>query len=211
MPYDLRAELREVGLSQSGFARTLVAWGDPRPFAVVLRWVQRAVAGLEPGPYVEVIIGMLRRHVRDRRVKRRALRLLESSNMRSGQNLGAGWEDTTAWNIAETKRQIGVIDEMLAECRLEDSMPVVPVDAIDAETIGRFYRIYVVPADDPDSAYLVWDSHRLLPLVAESAPGTLVEDAMVHVDSLAAPDLEALYARIATAGGERGIIRAAST
>ena len=204
----MRAALREVGLTQSGFARTLIAWGDPRPFDVVLRWIQRAVVGLEPAPYVEVAVGILRRHVQDRRIKRRTLRLLESGNMRSGRNLGAGWEDTTAWSIAEAKRQIGVIDRLLAECRLEDSMPIISVGAIDPDALRRFQRIYVVPADSDDSAYLVWDSHRLLPFVAEDDPGTLIEDAMVEVASLESADLEPLYDRLIEAGGERGLVRA---
>ena len=194
-------------MTQSAFARTLVAWGDPRPFDVVLRWVQRAMAGLEPGPYVEVVIGILRRHVEDRRLKRRTLRLLESGNMRSGSNTGAGWEDTTASSIAEMQRQIGVIDKLLAECRLEDSMPTLALDEIDAEALQRFQRIYVIPADDPDSAYLVWDSHRLLPFVEQDGPGTVIEDAMVHVRSTSAPDTDPVYFRIVASGGERGVIR----
>jgi len=206
-PVDFRSALREVGLTQSAFARTLVAWGDPRPFDVVLRWVQRAMAGLEPGPYVEVVIGILRRHVEDRRLKRRTLRLLESGNMRSGSNTGAGWEDTTASSIAEMQRQIGVIDKLLAECRLEDSMPTLALDEIDAEALQRFQRIYVIPADDPDSAYLVWDSHRLLPFVEQDGPGTVIEDAMVHVRSTSAPDTDPVYFRIVASGGERGVIR----
>jgi hypothetical protein len=205
---DLRSALRDVGLTQSAFARTLVAWGDPRPIDVVLRWVQRAVAGLEPGPYTQVIIGILRRHVEDRRIKRRTLRLLESGNMRCGQNVGVGWEDTTAWNIAETKRQIGVIDDLLAECRLEDSMPTLPSDDIDNEALRRFQRIYVIPADDPDSSYLVWDSNRLLPFIGQDEPPTLIEDAMIHVRSLASSDIDPVYARIVAAGGERWIVRA---
>ena len=194
-------------MTQSAFARTLVAWGDPRPFDVVLRWVQRAVAGLEPGPYVEVVIGILRRHVEDRRLKRRTLRLLESGNMRSGSNTGAGWEDTTASSIAEMQRQVGVIDKLLAECRLEDSMPTLALDDIEAEALQRFQRIYVIPADDPDSAYLVWDSHRLLPFVEQDGPGAVIEDAMVHVRSISAPDTDPVYFRIVASGGERGVIR----
>ncbi len=204
---DMRSALRDVGLTQSAFARTLVAWGDPRPFEVVLRWVQRAVAGLEPGPYTQVIIGILRRHVEDRRTKRRTLRLLESGNMRCGQNVGAGWEDTTAWNIAETKRQIGVIDDLLAECRFEDSMPILPAANIDVKALRRFQRIYVIPADDPDRSYLVWDSHRLLSFVGQDEPATLIEDAVVHVASLDATDIDPVYTRIEASGGARGIIR----
>ena len=207
-PVDLRSALRDVGLTQSSFARTLVSWGDPRPFDVVLRWVQRAVVGLEPGPYVGVVLGILHRHIADRRLKRRSLRLLESGNRRSGQNLGTGWEDTTAWSIAETRRQIGVIDELLAECRLEDSMPVLPVSDIDTEVLRRFQRIYVIPADDPDSSYLVWDSRRLLAFVGQDEPATLIEDAMVHVASLAPGDLDPVYTMIGAAGGECGIVQA---
>lgn len=210
-PVDFRSALREVGLTQSAFARTLVAWGDPRPFDVVLRWVQRAIAGLEPGPYVEVVIGILRRHVADRRLKRRTLRMLESGNMRSGSNTGTGWEDTTAWSIAEMQRQIGVIDKLLAECRLEDSMPILALDDINADALHRFQRIYVVPADDPDSAYLVWDSHRLLPLAEQDAPGTMIEDAMVHVRSMSSPDTDPVYSRITVAGGQRGVIPAGNS
>ena len=87
-------------------------------------------------------------------------------------------------------------------------MPVLPVSDIDTEVLRRFQRIYVIPADDPDSSYLVWDSRRLLALVGQDEPAMLIEDAMVHVASLAPGDLDPVYTMIGAAGGECGIVQA---
>jgi hypothetical protein len=193
-------------MSQTGFARTLVAWGDPRSFDVVLRWVQRAVAGLEPGPYPGMVIGILRRHIKDRRAKHRLLRLLESGKMRSGQNMGNGWKDTTESSIAETKRQIAELDGLLSQCRLPET-PTLSLEDLNADALKRFQRICVVPDDDDDSVYVIWQSLRLLPFVSADASGTLLEDATIYVVSLSDADLDPVYAAITAAGGERGIVR----
>lgn len=117
-PLDLRTTLRTLGLSQSGLARTLVAWRDPRSFNVILRWVQRAAAGDEQIPYVQMILNTLTDHVEARAIKYRSLDMLERG-MRTGENLGQGWRDTTAECLAETKRQIRELDALLAECQLD--------------------------------------------------------------------------------------------
>ena len=80
------------------------------------------------------------------------------------------------------------------------------VDDINQETLRLYQHIYVVPADDPDSSFLVWDSHRMPPFVGADTPGPLIEDAMIRVDSMAESALESVYARIAAAGGAHGIV-----
>lgn len=207
MNIELRNALRDAGLSQSGFARTLVAWGDPRPPDVVLRWVQRAIAGTETSPHISMVIRLLNEHIERRISLRRTLRLLENGGMRSGQNTGAGWENTTAQSIAEFKRQIGELDKLLAECRLGDATHTLSLEDVDSVTLSRFQSIYAV-LPGGDSAYLVWNSRRLVPFVSRDRSGTLIEDAMVQVASLEPADLDPLYDRLSKAGGERGIVRA---
>ena len=206
MNHELRNALRDAGLSQSGFARTLVAWGDPRPFEVLLRWVQRAVAGEEISPHISFVLARLHEHIKSRNLARRTLRLLESGGMRSGQDIGLGWEDTTPQSIAEQKRQLGVLDKLLAECNLDDPTPIISVDDLDPVTVSRFLRIYVVLPDRQNS-FLIWDSHRLPGFVAPDVEVASTQDAMIEVTSLDQAQLKPIYDRLTEAGVGRGIVR----
>jgi hypothetical protein len=207
MSEDLRIALREMGMSQSGFARTLVAWGEKRPFDVVLRWIQRAIASGEVSFHVDLVVRLLRNHANKRKSLRHTLHVLEKGKLQIGRNTGAGWENTTAWSIAETKRQIGVLDEMLRECQFAEALPTIGTQNIDGDALKRFQRIYVAPPSN-DGIYLVWDSHRLLPFVSRGSEGTLIEDGVIDVASLDEADLEPIYAALAAAGGGSGIVRA---
>jgi hypothetical protein len=114
---DLREALTGVGLSQSGFARTMIAWGDRREFSVVLRWVQRAVAGAEGGMQLGILISIIRDHLARRDLMRRTLHLLESGVMHTHSGTKAGYADTTQDLIEDTRRQIAELDRLLANCK----------------------------------------------------------------------------------------------
>jgi hypothetical protein len=174
----------------------------------VLRWLQRAIAGGEVSFHVDMVVRLLRNHSNRRKSLRHTLHVLETGEMQTGRNVGAGWENTTAWNIAETKRQIGVLDEMLRECRLAEAVPTISTQDINADALKRLQRIYVAPPPTNDGIYLVWDSHRLLPFVGRASEDTLIEDGVIDVASLDEDDLEPVYAALAAAGGSRGIVRA---
>ena len=112
-----RDQLEELGLSQAGFARTMMALGDPSPFNVLLHWTQRMSVGLaDSNNYAALVLQMLREKRAHRAVLRRSLELLLSGQMRSGQDVGRGWEDTTEASIEETRAQIALADHFLKEC-----------------------------------------------------------------------------------------------
>ena len=116
---DLRTQLEELGLSQSGLARTLILYNDPRGFDVILRWVQRAIAGgiVDNVPYLKVMIGIVRGNLRLRDDLRKQLDLFSSGKMRSHENTGRGHRDTSSESIERLVRQIHELDGLLVECR----------------------------------------------------------------------------------------------
>ena len=118
MPEDFLDQLEELGLSLSGFARTMIAWGDPRSFNVLLRWTQRVADGpMDINNYAALVLRMLREKREHRVALRRTLALLQSGQMRSGRKRGRGWEDTTQASIDETRAQIALADYFLRECQ----------------------------------------------------------------------------------------------
>ncbi len=81
-------------------------------------------------------------------------------------------------------------------------MIVITLADISTTALNRFSKLFAVC---PDREILLWDSHKMLPMVAPDQPATLVENAAVEVSSLGASDLEPLYAAIRAADGARGI------
>ncbi len=117
---DLRTQLEELGLSQSGLARTLILYNDPREFDVILRWVQRAVAGgiVDNVPYLKVIMGMMRGNMELRAGLRYQLARFNNGEMHSYRNTGHGQEDVTSESIEDLERRIRDLDRLLVECRM---------------------------------------------------------------------------------------------
>lgn len=60
-PFDLRAALADLELSQSGFARRMKELGDDRPHKGILRTIQRMVAGdVRVSGEIRALIGLMR-------------------------------------------------------------------------------------------------------------------------------------------------------
>ena len=116
---DIRSQIAELGLSQSGLARTFKIYNDPREFAALLRWVQRAVAQgiVEDRPYVLFMLSIIRDNLKRRDLLKSQVEMIEAGKLHSTRNLGYGPEDITAEILAILRKQIEELDRLLVECR----------------------------------------------------------------------------------------------
>ena len=116
--FNLRQQLEDLGLSQTGLARTLVEWGDPRSFDVLRRWVQRA-AEEDAGPnhHIDMVLRLVRQHIERRQMLRKQVYLFETQKMMINRDLGDGRKDVTKEALDEILRQKAELDKLLKEVR----------------------------------------------------------------------------------------------
>jgi hypothetical protein len=104
----LRAALETRGLTQTGLAKTLQDWNDPRDFTVILRWIQRAISpDADPGPHVQLIINTLDQHIKRRNAVRDWIQKLEA-----GQAEGTGDPNATP-QLAWFRSELAELDNLL--------------------------------------------------------------------------------------------------
>ena len=78
-------------------------------------------------------------------------------------------------------------------------MTEITLESLTKAELKRYQKLFAVTPKG-DVARFVWDSKKLIPLVAPDHPGTLIEDAYVQVPTFALEHLAPLYAELEEIG-----------